>query len=232
MNEEIKTKEEKQIEIEKEEKELEKLEEVKKEKNKKITFKLPKFFTKLSKKIQTTIVLIALVIIAITLIGLFSHTKDSELTTVVESSIVKVAEISEISTMEYTYNAVATKKNEKDKVLYYVAYEGKVIAGIDYNDIQIKTDKKKKKIIIIIPEVDIQSVSVDINTMDYIFKKDKYETETVTEDAYRLCIKDLEKRTEEEKFKEQAKANTITTIEALFTPMIQAAGDGYTLEVK
>ena len=55
------------------------------------------------------------------------------------SSLEKVLEIDELSTAEYTYNAVAKKHSQDGKeIKYYVAYEGKVTAGVDFEKIDGK----------------------------------------------------------------------------------------------
>jgi hypothetical protein len=92
-------------------------------------------------------------------------------TTNSKSSLQKVIEINELSTVDYTYNATATKYDDDNDAMYYVAYEGTVTAGIDFNEIGIDVLKEEKKVIITIPAVEIHSTKVDMGTMEYIFTK-------------------------------------------------------------
>ena len=66
--------------------------------------------------------------------------EEGTVTTISKASLEKVFEISELSTVDYSYNAVA-RAYEEDGVTpkYYVAYEGTVTAGIDFSKIDLFT---------------------------------------------------------------------------------------------
>ncbi|MDE6925482.1 MAG: DUF4230 domain-containing protein [Acetatifactor sp.] len=55
------------------------------------------------------------------------------------------AQINELSTAEYIYNSIA-KAYEEDgtTIRYYVAYEGTIKAGIDFNDIGVEISEDEK----------------------------------------------------------------------------------------
>ncbi len=84
----------------------------------------------------------------------FFDSKEGEVTTISQSSIEKkILDISELSTLEYTYNAVAAGYDEDGKtLLYHVAYEGTVSAGIDFDKLKVKVNPDKKEIRITVPE--------------------------------------------------------------------------------
>lgn len=98
--------------------------------------------------------------------------EEGEVITISESSVKKVFEISELSTADYTYNAIVRAYAEDETTIrYYVAYEGKVKAGIDFNNIIIDINNEKKEISITLPDVEFQEKTVNLGTMEYIFKK-------------------------------------------------------------
>lgn len=178
-------------------------------------------------------IVLGIIIIVILLNILFPY-QSGGVITVSNSTLREILEINELSTVEYTYNAVATKyaKDGKEKK-YHVAYNGTILAGINFNEIKFDVDKEKKKINITIPEIEIQEIKVDMGTMEYIFEKSKYETEGISEEAYKLCKEDLEKRiTKDSVLYKTAKINAITSIEALFKPWIENMDEQYEIVIK
>jgi len=163
-----------------------------------------------------------------------SKQKEGAVTTLSESSLEKVIEISELPTIEYTYNAVATKKDANDKVLYYVAYDGFVTAGIDFSKItpEIVDEEDNKRVIIHLPEVTIQDQSVDMGSMQYIFRDSKAKTETVSQEAYKLCIADLSNRiSNENELFDIAEENAQAAVKALYEPWIKQLYPEYTFVI-
>lgn len=185
-------------------------------------------------RLQTKIIIIlSLVLILVVGILLAITNNSGQLTTISKSSLQKVIEINELSTVDYTYNATATKYDENNDAMYYVAYEGMVTAGIDFNEIRIEVIKEEKKVKITIPEVEIHSTKVDMGTMEYIFKRNKYETEDISQEAYKLCKDDLKARIEKENvLHDTARENAISSVEALFKPWIDTIDNSYTVEIK
>lgn len=186
--------------------------------------------------IKLLIVVSILILIIIVFIGFKLVTPDEEqkeVSTITQTSLDKIIEINQLSTVDYTYNAVVKVYDEKSKDLkYYVAYEGIVTAGIDFEKIDIAVNEEQKKVIIKIPDVEIHDVSVNMGTMEYIFAKEKYETETVSQEAYKASTADLQERVKQEKdLHEMAKENAIASVRALFVPWIEQIDKEYTVEV-
>lgn len=173
------------------------------------------------------------VVCVIVLIAIIVPNRGGQMTTISEASLEKVIEINELATVDYTYNAIATAYAEDNEtVKYNVAYEGVVNAGIDFKQIDIQLNAEENIIKITLPSVEIQDIRIDSGTLDYIFSKDKYETETISEEALRICKADLEKRvSEEELLKTTAKENAVESIKALFTPWIEVMEVDYTIEI-
>lgn len=206
----------------------------KKEKKEKKKGKLGKIIKGL-KSSTKIIVALAVVIVLIVAGWLISITgEEGKLTTISESSLQKIIEINELSTVDYTYNATVTKtKDDSSEIMYHVAYEGTVTAGIDFHEIDFDLNEEQKIITITIPEVEIHNISVNMGTMDYIFTKDKYETETISQEAYKLCKADLKNRIEDEELlKNTAKENAISSVEALFKPWIETVDKEYQVIIK
>ena len=113
------------------------------------------------------------------------------------SSIKKVLETSEMYTAEYTYKSIAKAlKNpgnpaEDSNIKYYVSYVGTVHYGFDTKKISIK--ETENKITIIIPEIKASSITIK-NEFDYIFIKEKYETETILAETFEVCENDLKQK--------------------------------------
>jgi len=193
--------------------------------------------TKIKKKIIAVSVFIAIILLIA--IGVYMkmvvfNNKEGQVSTISKSSLEKIVEINELSTVDYTYNAT-TKVYDEDgtTIKYYVAYEGVVTAGIDFKKIKIVPDEEQKKIVITLPEIEIHVTDVNMGTLDYIFMKDKYETETVSQEAYKACKQDLENRVKNETdLIKMAKTNAIESVKALFTPWIQQVDEEYEVEVK
>lgn len=157
-----------------------------------------------------------------------------------ESELRDVLGISELYTVSYTYNSIVTvydednkaKNDDEKNVCYYVSYEGTVKAGIDFNDIDIKIDDNNKVITFTLPQEEIKETTVNVGALDYIFTDDKYNTETVTQEAYQKCCDDLKEKAEtESKIKNAAKENTKAAVEALITPWVQQTNENYKIVV-
>lgn len=185
-------------------------------------------------------ILISIVLLLVLVIGLLfvfrfvSWQEEGQVTVLSEATLREVLEISELSTVDYTYNAIARVYDDEDEdVIYYVAYKGVVSAGINFDEIGIVVDEEGKTVTISIPEVQILEVLVDAGSLEYIFTKDKYETENVAEEALSHCREDLlEKASSETKLLELAKVNSVTSVKALFMPWIEQLDEEYTVSIE
>lgn len=154
---------------------------------------------------------------------------------ITKSTLEKIVDISDLSTFEAVYNGVAKVMNEKkpDKVDYYVSYEAKVKAGFDIERVELDVDNDKKVILVTIPEIKITGIDVDIASLDYIFMNDKANESTVSEQAYKKCIEDVENESSSENaIYTLAGENAKDVITALINPFIEQLEDDYELTVK
>ncbi|MCI8749011.1 MAG: DUF4230 domain-containing protein [Lachnospiraceae bacterium] len=190
---------------------------------------------KLSKK--SLVILICcfiVVILIITTILFVNKNSRKKLEIITKSNLEKIINVSDLSTLEAVYNGIAkvTNNEEPDEVNYYVSYDAKIKAGIDFQQVDINLDNEKKVIKVKIPEIKINDINVDIASLDYIFMNDKANTKTVSEQAYEKCIEDVTSEVDtEDAIYELAKENAQNIIEALIKPFINQLDAEYKLEI-
>lgn len=67
--------------------------------------------------------------------------------------------------------------------------------------------------------------------MEYIFEEEQYENETVVNEAYRMCVKDLTTRAETEvQLFDMARDNAKATVKALIEPWVKQVEE-YSIEI-
>ena len=184
-------------------------------------------------KRKSILLIILAILILISIYEIICGFQEKKFTITAQSSLEKIIEISELSTMEYTYNAIATKYKDnvpdENNVEYYVSYEGIVTVGIDFNAIKIEPNEEEKKIVITLPEVEKHDILVNMGTMEYIYVKNTKEQDKISQEAYLLCKEDLKNRVSQEvNIEKNARENAISAVEALFEPW----NDTYQIEVK
>ena len=173
------------------------------------------------------------VIFVVFLFNRFSNDK-KEAEIISTSTLEKIINVSELSTFEAVYNGIAVVNNEEnpENVDYYVSYKAKVQAGIDFEKIKVSKDDESKKVVVKLPEIKLDEPMVDIASMDYIFENKRADTETVSEQAYKKCIEDAKKESEnEEAIYTLAKQNAENIIKALVNPFIEDMDEKYELMI-
>ena len=181
--------------------------------------------------IIVAVVLVVVVALAVSIGG--SKEKEPEIITT--ANLKRIIEISELSTYECVYNGIATVYNEKkeEKVDFYVAYDAKVKVGINLEAVEINVNDKDKIITIDMPEVEIQSVEVSYESMDFIFKSKKAETSSVTARAYKQCESDVKNETaNNDAIYELAEKNAENIIKGLVSPFVSQFDSEYTIDIK
>lgn len=191
------------------------------------------FRTKYLMMIAIAVVIIFVATLSVKVVLSISREDAPEIIT--KSTLEKIVHISDLSTFEAVYNGIAKVMNEKkpDKVDYYVSYEAKVKAGFDVERVELEVDDAKKVISVTIPEIKITGIDVDIASLDYIFMNDKANESTVSEQAYKKCIEDVENESSSENaICTLAGKNAKDVITALINPFIEQLDDDYELTVK
>ena len=186
------------------------------------------------KHIAVLFVIIAVIITAL-MIKIKIFNKKSEPTIISKATLEKVINVSDLSTFEAIYTGVAAVANEEnpENIDYYVSYEAKVKAGIDFELVEVEVNETDKVITVTLPEVKITDVDVDIASLDYIFMNNKANTQTVSEQAYKKCIKDVTKESNStDEIYESARQNARNIVEALISPFVEQLDSEYKLEIK
>ena len=148
------------------------------------------------------------------------------------STLEKVVKNSSLSTYEVVYNGVATVYNEKkpEEVDYYVAYTATVNAGLNFKEIEIFKDDEKKEIVVSLPAIELYEPKVKIEELDYIVVGKKVKTETISADAYKVCIADCDYRAKNQsEIYKYAKENGERLILGLLTPFVENLDEEYTI---
>lgn len=145
-------------------------------------------WTSLGQKAKLIIIGTIAAIILLTVLLIVVFAPKGRTTFDAEASLREIFEISNLSTVEHTYNGIAEARNDKE-VKYHIYYEGKVKAGFDIEKVKIVKDGDT--VTIIIPTITIHTVEIYEDSMDYIFTKTKYDTETTLAEAINICKEDL-----------------------------------------
>lgn len=196
-----------------------------KEKNKKNNEVFAKYFSNSITKIIIAIIVIA--VLGVVLLKIFNKEEPvKEVITV--STLEKIVEVSDLSTFRVVYNGVACADDK-----YYVSYEATVDAGIDFEAIKITVDNEAKKVTVDLPEAEILDVYVDIASLDYIFIDKKANTETVSEEAYKLCKYDVKVESEnQEAIIDLAQQNAENIVRALVQPFVDQVDPEYEIVIE
>lgn len=178
-------------------------------------------------------IMLAVVIIVLLAVSMSSKKSEPEISS--KSTLEDIINVSDLSTFEAVYNGIAkvTDEDNPEKVNYYVSYDAKVKAGIDFEKVDITVNTDEKIITVMLPEIKITDVNVDITSLDYIFENEKANTETVSEEAYKKCIEDVTSESNsEDAIYELAEQNARNIVEALISPFVEQLDSEYRLEIQ
>ena len=178
------------------------------------------------------LVIIAAIIVAVIIAAVLIFSKPKESINIKTSVLLEdIKDISELASGRYTYNAVATKYDDKGEAKYYVLYDGRVDMGFDAEELEIT--KKNNVITIKIPQIRVVSSDIFIEPSNYIFLDASYNTETVSAEAEQLCKEDILKRaSEDEDLALVAKNNAKESIEAMIEPFVSQLSSKYTIIIE
>lgn len=146
---------------------------------------------------------------------------------ITSSQLEKVININELSTAEFIYNGIADKYDEKnpDKIECHIAYEAIIKSGIDMDKVKFSIDKENKTVTPKLPEITINTATVNTDTLSYMPENPKIEIK----DIITLCKNDaLNEAGEAPGLYQTAEENLKSAIEALLSPILKSAE--YTLQ--
>ena len=131
-----------------------------------------------------------------------------------------VIRISQLRTMTYKYDSIA-KVTEGDRPLYYIAYKGTVVLGIEAKDIKLNIDWNTNQINIILPEVKVMETNVDAASLDFMIIDEFYDIPSITTTAQHTCIADLKEKLPQDSIMfDLAKETTLNEVKAMVNPII------------
>ena len=151
------------------------------------------------------------------------------------ATLQEIINVSELSTFTAVYNGIAEVASEKDpeQVAYYVSYDARVDAGIDFEDVDIAVDHEAKAVTITLPEVTITQANVDIASLDFIFYDPAANTATITQEAFRACEADVEAEcAQQADIYELAEQNAENVLRALVSPILEQLDGDYVLTIR
>lgn len=187
------------------------------------------------KKWAFIIFVVGIVLVAIILAVFKPARKEKPEPEVITVSVLeKIINSSKLSTFTAVYNGIAKGMNAEkpEKVDYYVSYEARVNAGIDFEKIEIVVDNESKLITMKLPEVHITDITVDIASLDFIFINDKANTSTVTEGAFKACEDDAQEESKQQAaIYDLARQNAENVLTALVKPIVEQVDTGYELVI-
>ena len=202
------------------------------EKEKKNLIGIFKSYNKKTKMIIGVALLSVVVVVALCVV---IFVPSGRMTVSVKTSLKEVLESSEMSTSEYTYNSIvkvpvdSSKPAEDDNIKYQVAYKGTVKSGFDFKKIDVV--EEENSVVVIIPEIEIHSVNVNTD-LEYIFTKQKYDTENTYAEAYNICCEDLAEKAKANKtLYNIAIESAVETLTAITKPFEKQLEDGKTIQI-
>lgn len=181
---------------------------------------------KMSKTVKTIIAVAIVVVIvgaAATIPGLVNSKRQG--ITVSEAALKEAVNISKLSTAEFVYNGIAEKKDDNDRISYYIYYEATAKSGINMDDIDFQIDPESKLITVILPSIAVENPVIDESKLEYLPENASVELREVIE----VCKNDAQHELEANaNIRRTAEDNLRATLEALLMPIV--GGEGYQLE--
>lgn len=183
-------------------------------------------------------VLALIIIISIIATVIYDITRsEPEPITIREISLEEIINISELSTVSFVYKGISDGRNERnpDRIDYYVSYTAEVRAGIDFKNIQTAVNDAEKTVYITLPQVTINNISVDPNSLDFMFMNEKANTADTIQKALAICNNDVSRSCEPQNattIYELAKENAVNAVKALIEPLLNQLEEPYTLIIE
>lgn len=173
----------------------------------------------------STSALIKIIIVAVALAGslLIAFTwNKNEISFRFSAQLVEALDIAELSASEFIYNGIAEVYDEEGKeVLYSIAYNSTVKAGIQMDDISFEVDEAQKTVKPVLPPVSIQSPIVDPASIDYIPSNPNVDLKV----SLAACKENTRLEAEQsKKLMQLAEENVKSIVAALLTPILNNAG--------
>lgn len=192
----------------------------------------------MKKIIRILLIILLVIIIAVVLIQFEPHKyfmgneeKTEEIISVV--TLENIIQKSELNTFQAYYNGIAKvmNKEESSEVDFYVLYKAKVYAGFNMSELELRKNEEMKKILVSIPEIEINDVNVETGTLEYMFVNKKADSNMVSKRGYDASIEDVTRESKKESaIYDLAKENAKNIVLALLKPFFDDLDETYTIE--
>ena len=140
--------------------------------------------------------------------------------------------LGDLQTLSYHYNSIKKVRIDHD-IRYYVAYEGVVQMGVDFDKIQIDFDTDNFVIKVTLPPIKVTNSEIVASSLDFIFMDESYNNENTFSEAFSLCQEDIVKdASEDERLCNLAMTNTEAEVKALINPFLDEYYPEYQLVVE
>ena len=182
-----------------------------------------------------SILLVLVIIMGSCFVGLlkgYLEARNSSPTVITNLSVTDFIETDQLNTFKTNYEGVVTVFDEKKnkKVDYYVSYLATVDAGVNFEEIDIRQNDRKKEVNIFIPKATIQDINIEITSLEFLFYDKDRNNEDIISEAYNICNKDAEnKLRNKEKIIELATENVKNIISAYIQPFMDVTNNQYSI---
>ena len=147
--------------------------------------------------------------------------EEGEFRYITESTLSEVVSTAVLYTASYPYNGFVGIKDAGGTVQYYVAYNGNVKAGFDFDKVEVSLDEETDTITVTLPELKELEITVD-NDLDYLFMDEKMNREGLFSQAYAAAEEDLKNRMRDDAAIKKAAIESAKTAElALLKPWVE-----------
>lgn len=177
----------------------------------------------MKKKLTVTVLAIAVVAVGISVFGPTVMNKIGKDNVITSSQLEKAIDISELSTAEFIYNGVAEKYKEDkpEEVECHIAYNANVKVGIQMEDVKFEINEEKKTVTPLLPDITVNIATIDEEEISYIPKN----PDISLKEVITLCKEDaMNEANNSDKLYQTAEENLRAVIEALLSPLLDAAG--------
>ena len=192
------------------------------------------------KKNNIIMISMSIIIVLLLLIAFIIPNKEGKIKIKIKSTLEKVVEKSDLETVTITYNVIAKqckKENNCDKssnnindFKYVVSCKGTITAGIDFQQVEINIDEKKKKVVVIMPEATITG-EPNIGSINFLNGQEVSAEELPN--ARKLCQETTKEKSKKDgKLIPAAKEQSRVVLEEYYKQWIKAYGSSYVVEVK
>lgn len=185
------------------------------------------------------IMILGFICFILVMIILVLFSKEGNVEVKVKSSLDKLVEKSDLETVNFTYNVIAKKckdeekcdkkSNNIDDFEYVLSCKGTITSGIDFKNVNVKVDKKNKKLLVKMPE----AVITDNNVISLKFLNGEDIPASELANARRLCEETIEEKSKkDDELLPAAREQAEVVLKSFYEQWLKAFDKDYKVEIK